>query len=115
MKFTLLAVILLSARSACFFNINPMASFPIDREKIALIEKAAQPNQSPIPVPSSFGFVGIDNPDVTKALDKTFYWFFPSRSDPAKDPLVIWFTGGPGCSSELAIGNNRKLLNVLTS
>lgn len=81
-----------------------MASFPIDREKIARIEKAAQANQSPIPVPSSFGFVGIDNPDVTKALDKTFYWFFPSRSDPAKDPLVIWFTGGPGCSSELAIG-----------
>jgi serine carboxypeptidase-like clade IV len=33
-----------------------------------------------------------------------FYWFFGSRSkQPEKDPLVIWLTGGPGCSSMLAI------------
>ncbi|CAN1238337.1 Serine carboxypeptidase-like 49 [Linum grandiflorum] len=33
---------------------------------------------------------------------KMFYFFFESRSS-KEDPVVIWLTGGPGCSSELAI------------
>lgn len=31
-----------------------------------------------------------------------FYFFFESRNS-KKDPVVIWLTGGPGCSSELAV------------
>ncbi|KAJ0963571.1 hypothetical protein J5N97_028693 [Dioscorea zingiberensis] len=33
---------------------------------------------------------------------RLFYFFFESRNS-KKDPVVIWLTGGPGCSSELAL------------
>ena len=31
------------------------------------------------------------------------YVFVESMSDPANDPVVLWFNGGPGCSSMLAL------------
>ncbi|EGG23817.1 peptidase S10 family protein [Cavenderia fasciculata] len=32
-----------------------------------------------------------------------FYWFFEAQTNASTAPFVIWLTGGPGCSSEMAI------------
>jgi len=32
-----------------------------------------------------------------------FYWQFASRNDPETDPVIVWMTGGPVCSSGIAL------------
>merc|ERR1711865_438453 len=41
--------------------------------------------------------------NLTTGNKHYFYWFFESRTAPATDPVVMWMTGGPGCSSEVAL------------
>ncbi|GLD92815.1 hypothetical protein PINS_up001394 [Pythium insidiosum] len=45
------------------------------------------------------GYVKLRN----KKDDKYFYWYIESSRDAAKDPLVLWLTGGPGASSMTAL------------
>ncbi|KAL3523501.1 hypothetical protein ACH5RR_016335 [Cinchona calisaya] len=44
------------------------------------------------------GYFKIDHSHAARM----FYFFFESRNS-KNDPVVIWLTGGPGCSSELAL------------
>ncbi|KAL5723402.1 sinapoylglucose--choline O-sinapoyltransferase [Ranunculus cassubicifolius] len=53
----------------------------------------------PLPFHLETGYVNIDeNDDI-----QLFYYFFKSENNPVVDPLIIWFTGGPGCSGLSAI------------
>ena len=42
------------------------------------------------------GYLDLDNNST-----HMHYFFFPSQSSPEKDPVLVWFNGGPGCSSLL--------------
>jgi len=43
-------------------------------------------------------YSGYLNVNANKSLH---YLFYKSRNDPVNDPIILWFNGGPGCSSLL--------------
>ncbi|WJX49227.1 sinapoylglucose--choline O-sinapoyltransferase [Trifolium repens] len=52
--------------------------------------------QGPLPFELETGYVGLGETDDDMQV---FYYFIKSENDPKKDPLMLWLTGGPGCSS----------------
>eukprot|EP00029_Vermamoeba_vermiformis_P013256 TRINITY_DN8172_c0_g1_i1.p2 TRINITY_DN8172_c0_g1~~TRINITY_DN8172_c0_g1_i1.p2 ORF type:complete len:436 (-),score=163.13 TRINITY_DN8172_c0_g1_i1:69-1376(-) len=48
------------------------------------------------------GYIAV-NGTLTDSGTHIFYWFFEARNNPKTAPLVLWLTGGPGCSSQLAL------------
>lgn len=55
------------------------------------------------------GYMDISGSQYDKNRDKHyFYWFFEKRQEVGEEvkeksdvPLIVWLTGGPGCSSTL--------------
>ncbi|CAL5349035.1 unnamed protein product [Camellia sinensis] len=63
--------------------------------------------EGPLPFELETGYVGVDKSEDVQL----FYYFVKSESNPKEDPLLLWLTGGPGCSAFSAFINEIGPLN----
>lgn len=64
----------------------------------------------PLPFELETGYVNIDDSNGIEM----FYYFIKSEKSPAEDPLLFWFSGGPGCSglNALMFGNGPFTVKI---
>ncbi|PNX92546.1 serine carboxypeptidase-like protein [Trifolium pratense] len=53
--------------------------------------------EGPLPFVLETGYIEVSETEADENAE-VFYYFIESENNPKQDPLLLWLTGGPGCS-----------------